>query len=204
MMIMILFAAGLSCRSAGLPTKYYLIETDPAIVRSPSQHPVILGIGKIRAPSRYRDQIVYRTSAYDLGFYEYSRWAEPPDEMVRRALKNIADRSGLFRGADFSELLIEGLADLVLEGEIVAFDQLVDGAKTYAVCELTLFLIEGKSSSSLWTFTASSEIRQEKEGGFAPAMSSAVREAIEDALAALESSGVLSRLAAGKKVITDH
>ena len=189
----VLCAAGISCRSAGLPTKYYLIDTDPTVTRAPVQHPLTVGIGKIRAPSRYRDQIVYRSSPYDLGFYEYSRWAEPPDEMVRRALKNIAGRSGLFRRADFSDLLPPGMADLILEGEIVAFDQSVEGEKTYAACELSLFLLDAANSSPLWTFTASNEVRQEKEGGFPEAMSAAVREAIENALLDLDRSGVLGK-----------
>ena len=189
----VLCAAGISCRSAGLPTKYYLIDTDPAVARAPAPHPLAVGIGKIRAPTRYRDQIVYRSSPYDLGFYEYSRWAEPPDEMVRRALKNIAGRSGLFRRADFSDLLPPGAADLILEGEIVAFDQSVAGDKTYAVCEISLSLLDAANSSPLWTFTASNEVRQEKEGGFPEAMSAAVREAIGDALLDLDRSGVLGK-----------
>jgi len=195
-----MFAVGVSCRSAGLPTKYHLIDTDPAIVRSPVRHPVELGIGKVRAPTRYRDQIVYRSSPYDVGFYEYSRWAEPPDEMVRRALKNIAGRSGLFQGVDFAELGPPGPADLVLEGEIAAFDQIVEGEKTYAFCELTFFLLDAGTSSPVWAFTASAEVRQEKAGEFAAAMSAAVKSAIEDALADMEISGVLSRLAEEKTV----
>jgi len=196
LIFMLLLAAVPSCRSTGLPTKYYLIDTDPAIARSAAECPFSLGIGKIRAPSRYRDQIVYRTSEYDLGFYGYSKWAESPDEMARRALKNIAARSGLFRRVDYNEML--PLADLVLEGELGSFDQVIAGEKTYAVCEMTLFLLDGKSSAPLWSFTAVSEVRQEKDGEFAASMSAAVKTSIEDALADLERSGVLARLEAGK------
>ena len=195
LIFMLLLAVVPSCRSA-LSPRYYLIDTDPVIARSAAECPFSLGIGKIRAPSRYRDRIVYRTSEYDLGFYEYSKWAESPDEMARRALRNIADRSGLFRRVDYNEML--PLADLVLEGELGSFDQVIAGEKTYAVCEMTLFLLDGKSSALLWSFTAVTEVRQEKDGEFAAAMSAAVKTAIEDALADLERSGVLSRLEAGK------
>lgn len=53
-----------------------------------SQAPASLRLGRITAASHLRERIAYRSSDYELNFYEERRWTEQPDAYLRRALSS--------------------------------------------------------------------------------------------------------------------
>lgn len=55
-------------------------------VASAGDESMMLRLGRIRSGGDLKEEIVYRTSAHELGFYEEYRWAERPEEYLRRGL----------------------------------------------------------------------------------------------------------------------
>jgi len=48
--------------------------------------PLELRLGRVNAASTIKDQIMFRSSVYEIGYYEGRRWTERPEAYVRRAL----------------------------------------------------------------------------------------------------------------------
>ncbi len=183
-----------SCRS--MQTYYYLINTDIAVPRSEKKLPLTLAVNNVRAPSRYQDQMMYRNSEYEVGFYEYSQWAEQPAEMVRRALLDALKDSELFQRVDPIDIVVN--PDLTIQSTIVIFDQVVARGSNSAECEFMLELLDGNSGVPVWSFDAKARVVQKGKGKFVEAMSAAVSKAINDAIADMEKSAALREFAETK------
>ena len=66
--------------------------------------PVSLRIEPFRTTSLLRqDRIVYRPSPVEVGFYEYHRWAEPPNDTVTKALADQLVRRRIFQSVEISD-----------------------------------------------------------------------------------------------------
>jgi ABC-type uncharacterized transport system auxiliary subunit len=192
----IVACAAISC-TPRIRTDYYLINTAPAVSKAPAQLPLTVVINHVRAPSRYQDQINYRTSEYQIGFYEYSRWAEPPPEMVWRALYSALKDSGLFEKIDPSDIAWN--PDLILQSAILNFDQVVEKDGEFAECALVMELLMRDTGKPVWAKQTAVRVKQEKRGMFVAAMSEAVAKAVTESIADMEESSALKELAAGKK-----
>jgi ABC-type uncharacterized transport system auxiliary subunit len=180
-----------SCQSY-IRTDYFIIDTNPSIAAVGKQFPLRVVVNNVRSPSRYQDQMFYRSSGYEVGFYEYSRWVEPPAEMVRRALINALRSSNLFisvvsMGQDSSP-------NLTLQTTITSFDQVVTKDGNFAECELAMGLLTG-GGKPIWLYDAKARVKQEHKGKFAAAMSQAVHDAIGNAIADMETSAAIKELA---------
>ncbi len=74
-------------------------------------------LGRISSGSNLRERIAYRDAAYELGYYEDSRWTERPETFVRRELgRTLYEEHGLRR--------VFGGASPTLDIEVIAFDDL--------------------------------------------------------------------------------
>jgi ABC-type uncharacterized transport system auxiliary subunit len=183
-----------SCKA--IRTYYYIINTDITVPRAGKQLPLTVAVNNVRAPSRYQDQMVYRTSEYEVGFYEYSQWVEQPAEMVRRGLLNALKNSGLFRRVDAIDIVAN--PNLTLQSSIVSFDQVVTKEGDFAECEFRLELLNDDSGRPVWTYDAKARVAQKKKGTFVEAMSEAVSQAINDSIIDMEKSAALKKLAETK------
>ncbi len=55
-----------------------------------------LRLGRVTAAAYLKERIVFRTSAYEVGYYEERRWTEMPESFIRRALSRaLFDRRGI-------------------------------------------------------------------------------------------------------------
>lgn len=196
-----LLAAVIACAAVScaprIRTDYFLINTEPAVAKAPAQLPLTLMVNNVRAPSRYQDQINFRTSEYQVGFYEYSRWAEPPPEMVWRALYSALNASGLFEKVDPADVAWN--PDLVLKSTILTFDQVVEKSGESAECVLMMELIRRDTGKPVWSKQVRARVKQEKRGMFVAAMSEAVAKAVTESIADMEGSAALKEMAAAKK-----
>lgn len=60
--------------------------------------PLELRLGRVTSASYLGERLVYRTSSYELGFYEDRRWTERPDAYFRRALSRaLFENAGMRR-----------------------------------------------------------------------------------------------------------
>jgi ABC-type uncharacterized transport system auxiliary subunit len=72
-----------------------------------------------------QDRIVFRTSVYEISFYEYHRWLRPPTELVTEQVLKHARASGLFRNVLAGGF--DASARYVLDGRVLMFDQWYTG-----------------------------------------------------------------------------
>lgn len=124
----ILAAATSGCallgKSDALVIRYFTPETTrpqltSAPVSSPAPTPATLALrfSRVSSGKHLRDRMVYRDTAWELGFYEERRWTENPEVFVRHTLDmKLFERAGIQR-------VVSGTAP-TLEVEVLAFDEL--------------------------------------------------------------------------------
>ena len=87
----------------GPATKYYKLDIPPAPTPVGPSASVPLRIEPFRTTSLLRqDRIVYRPSPVEVGFYEYHRWAEPPNDTVTKALADQLTKRRAFQSIEIS------------------------------------------------------------------------------------------------------
>lgn len=190
--LVLLSVVVISCGST-LPTYYYRINTNPETTKSLRSIPLKVEVNSVRVPDRYQDRIVYRKGEYEYGFYEYSRWIDTPEDMIRRTLINALYNAELFSMVDpFGN---HPDSDLNLNSEIVSFDQIVDKKENYADFKLILEFNRSDTGISVWSFRTEEKVKQDGRG-FAAAMSEAVRRAVNRAVVEMEESKELREISA--------
>jgi cholesterol transport system auxiliary component len=89
----------------------------PALAASAAA-PLELRLGRVNAGAYIRDKLVFRSSAYEVGYYEERRWTEKPEAYVRRALaRALFDSRGVHQ-------VVSGAAP-TLEVEMTAFEEVL-------------------------------------------------------------------------------
>jgi ABC-type uncharacterized transport system auxiliary subunit len=100
----------------GPATRYYKLDITPAPAPAGPPTSASLRIEPFRTTSLLRqDRIVYRPSPQEVGFYEYHRWAELPNETVTKAIADQLIRRRVFESVQISD---GGESDYVLRGSI--------------------------------------------------------------------------------------
>jgi ABC-type uncharacterized transport system auxiliary subunit len=106
----------------GPETKYYKLDIPPAPTPPGPSTSVSLRIEPFRTTKLLRqDRIVYRPSPVEVGYYEYHRWAEPPNNTVTKALADQLSRRRTFQSVAISDGGEH--ADLVLRGNIERLEE---------------------------------------------------------------------------------
>lgn len=174
-----------------IPIRYYSIDhlppTRPQVSHS---RPVTLGVQPFTAATRYRDRILYRVSDVEVGFYEFDRWVEPPEEMVTRVMTAVLRASRLFRQVT-SAGNVQPPA-WILSGEVTRFDETRAAAGSRAECWLRLELRHARDERLLWSeaLTAEEPLTAETPEALAQAMSQAVQEVAMRLVAKLETTAL--------------
>ena len=122
------------CGSVREPaTKYYKLDIPQAPTPAGPSAPASLRIEPFRTTALLRqDRIVYRPSPVEVGFYEYHRWAEPPNDAVTKALADQIIKRRVFRsvavsgGAEKADYVLKGSIDRV---QVLISAQLEDPAQ---------------------------------------------------------------------------
>lgn len=136
------------CGSAR-PAHFYTLHDLPSPPQAnASPIPVTLLVGRIIAPSLYRDdRIVYGTGPVELGAYEYHRWAEPPAEMLENMLTDSLRSSGAFRSVQ--RVGSAGRGEYIVRGHLIALDE-VDTPAVAARFAIELELFQTKTGTVVW------------------------------------------------------
>lgn len=113
-----LAGCALTAKGEPLRPRYFSPETiEPAAraLRAPASS-LELRLGRVVAGSSLREQIAYRDSDHELGFYEERRWTERPEVYLRRSLAHaLFEERGATR-------VVSGAAP-TLEVELTAFEE---------------------------------------------------------------------------------
>jgi ABC-type uncharacterized transport system auxiliary subunit len=167
--------------------RYYGIDSLAAPV-PPATHtwPVALGVRPFTAATRYRDRILYRTSAVEFAFYPYDRWVEPPEEMVTRLVSHMVRASGLFTQV-VSAYNVQ-LPAWILSGEVTRFDEVREAGGRQAECWLRVEVRRGHDEQLLWSdvISAVEPLTAETPEALAQAMSRAAQRIAQSLITALE------------------
>jgi ABC-type uncharacterized transport system auxiliary subunit len=162
------------------PTTYYKLNMPPAPspTAPPASTAISLRIEPLRSSSLVRqDRIVYRPSPEEVGFYEYHRWAEPPNNALTQALADQLTKRRVFRSVSISDNGKK--ADYVLTGSIDRLQEVDYGGSVKAQVTISAAL-EDSQGQTIWSGAASSESAVAKRDvqGVVVAMGQASQQAI--------------------------
>lgn len=140
----------------GPATTYYKLEIPPVPSPAGQPAPASLRIEPFRTADMLRqDRIVYRPSPVEVGFYDYHRWAEPPNDAVTKAL---ADQ--LSKRKVFQSVAISGngqKADFVMRGSIDRLQEVDYAGAVRAQVSISAELEDPVRQQVIWSGTESSE-----------------------------------------------
>ncbi len=148
-----LVAVCLGCGGKLPPTFYYALNVALPEPAEQSLDGTAL-LMPVRAAAVVRQgRIVYRESPERVGFYEYHRWAEDPEEALARAI-----RMGLLsRGTFASVARYDGRAeaDFLLRTELRRLEEVDYGGPVRAEAEVALELVNSSTGRVEWHGAAS-------------------------------------------------
>jgi ABC-type uncharacterized transport system auxiliary subunit len=140
----------------GPATKYYKLNIPPAPTPAGPSAQVPLRIEPFRVSSLLRqDRIVYRPSPVEVGFYEYHRWAEPPNDTVTKALADQLVSRRVFQSVEISDG--EEKPDYVLKGSIDQLQEVDYKGAVKVQVSISAELEDPVRREKIWSSTASSE-----------------------------------------------
>ena len=133
---LMLSSCALTDKQPALNVSYYSLSPPPFTSEPPTPSASAPGrdlrslrVTRVKASSHLNKKLYFRSSSVEGGYYEDRRWTEKPTELVHREL----DRA-LFEQGRFSEQLAGDA--LVLEVEVLAFEEVRVGASRHALIEL--------------------------------------------------------------------
>jgi ABC-type uncharacterized transport system auxiliary subunit len=140
----------------GPVTKYYKLEIPPAPTPAGPSAPVPLRVEPFRANNLVRqDRIVYRPSPVEVGFYEYHRWAVPPNDTVTKALADQLTSRHVFQSVEISDGAEK--PDYVLRGSIEQLQEVDYKGAVKVQVSISAELEDPVRREKIWSSTASSE-----------------------------------------------
>jgi ABC-type uncharacterized transport system auxiliary subunit len=145
------------------PIRYYAIQSSTAPAVSSGTPTVSLLVADISTPVIFRDSpIAYRVGTNEVGTYQFSRWIEPPVEMVHDHLIHMLRASGAYQSVDSLGSASGG--QFVVRGHLYDFEE-VDGASGITgLVSMDFQLYDRKSGKVVWSHVYSqSEPVQGKE-----------------------------------------
>lgn len=138
------------------PTRYYKLDIPPAPASAGPSVPVSLRIEPFRTTSLLRqDRIVYRPSPVEVGYYEYHRWAEAPNDSVTRALADQLTKRRVFQSIKVSDAGEK--ADYVLRGTIDQLQEVDYKGGVRAQVSISAVLEDPVQRQTIWSGTAAAE-----------------------------------------------
>jgi ABC-type uncharacterized transport system auxiliary subunit len=144
-----LLALSLIGCGTGRPIKYYTVQVPVAPTLSTSTYPVSLLVASIGGPELFKDTpIAYRVGTNEIGVYHYSRWAEPPVEMLKSKLILMLRSSGRYQSVTGPGSTTEG--QFVVRGKLYNFEE-VDGESISSLVSMDFELCDRKSGKVLWS-----------------------------------------------------
>jgi ABC-type uncharacterized transport system auxiliary subunit len=144
-----LLVLGLSGCGAGRPIRYYTVQVPLAPTPSTDTYPVSLLVASIGGPEMFRNTpIAYRIGANEIGTYQYSRWAEPPLEMLKGTLIRMLRAAGHYQSV--TELGSTAAGQFVVRGKLYDFEE-VDSGGIGGLVSMEFELYDRKSGRVVWS-----------------------------------------------------
>lgn len=144
-----LLALSLSGCGSSRPIKYYTLQVPSPPAISHNMFPASLLVANIGGSEIFHDTpIAYRVGSNEIGTYHYSRWEEPPVDMIRGRLIRLLKASGDYQSVAGLGSTSDG--QFVVRGRLYAFEE-VDGGSIAGLVSMEFELCERKSGKVLWS-----------------------------------------------------
>jgi ABC-type uncharacterized transport system auxiliary subunit len=144
------------------PIHYYALQHPTAPALTAGSQSISLVVADINGPEIFKaSPIAYRTGTNEVGTYQFSRWVEPPTEMVQSSLISALKSSGNY--SSVGRLGSTSVGQYVVRGHIYAFEE-VDGATISGLVSMEFELYDRKYGKVVWShYYSQSEPVQSKE-----------------------------------------
>jgi ABC-type uncharacterized transport system auxiliary subunit len=146
-----------------------------------------LVVRELQCPDYLCDgRIVYRPSPYEVGFYDFHRWATSPRQMITESLAARIRAHRLFTSVVIGEP--DGRDSYVLSGGIERLEEVDQGRHVSAVCALGGRLVDARTKVIVWTDaeSATAPVVERDVAGVVSALTVATRAAIDALTESLE------------------
>ncbi len=164
-----LIGCALTSKSETITPRYFSPERSGAIekpVSPPEGLTAELRIGHISAASYIDERMLFRDSAFELGYYQEKRWTEAPEEYLRRRLeRTLFEERGLRH-------VVGGTAP-TLEVELTAFEE-IRKPKRIARVQVSVRLQDSRLVRWQETVTVDQPVDEKKAAGLPDPMVEAV------------------------------
>lgn len=174
----------LTSRGKAMEPRYFSADiappTAPRSDHAPAAAPagdesMMLRLGKVRAGTDLKEEIVYRTSTHEMGFYEEFRWAERPETYLRRGLVQ-----ALYSERGLKQALVG--ATPTLDVELVAFEE-VRGERPVARVTVMAALHDDRVVRYSRTVDVQRPLKADDRGVVDPtALAASLTEALQEAV----------------------
>jgi len=133
------------------PIHYYAINRPPVTEAPAKANGPVLLVGRIVTPEPLQDvRIRYRSGGNEAGAYEYHRWTERPDAMVRDLLVQRLRATGHY--AHVQETPGSAVGDYLIRGKLYEFSE-VDNPGIQTRVSLQLEVVSRKTGLVVWSRT---------------------------------------------------
>jgi cholesterol transport system auxiliary component len=138
----------------------------------PHANGTTLELGRVTSGAHLREKIAYRDAAFEVGYYDDSRWTERPEVYVRRAVaRTLFEQHGVRRA-------LAGQAP-VLDIEVMSFEE-IRGKARGARIQLRMMVHDEAHSLLEKTITVERPVEQDGIAALVQAMAEALSAAAEE------------------------
>ncbi len=168
-------------------------SVDAAVGVAPSKTSTSWGLAvrAFSARSRYDVRVVRRDGPDELTYLEFDRWAEPPADAATDAVREGLATSGAFHSVSSAGDAID--VDRFLDGYVLAFDLVKTPSGPWKARFDARLTVSAKDGRLLHTavYETTHDLPGASPAGLGPAMSAAVGDAVNRALADWAAAGAL-------------
>lgn len=169
------------------PIHYYAINR-PSVTEAPAKPDgPILVVGRIATPEALQDgRIRYRSGSNEAGVYEYHRWTERPDAMIRDLLVQRLRATGHY--AQVQETPSSAIGDYLIRGKLYEFSE-VDEPGIQTRITLQLEVVARKTGHVVWsrTFNRNQPVQGKAMNDVVSSLDHNLQQVIADSASAIDS-----------------
>lgn len=149
--VALVVATASSCGGGKVPpTRYYVLDLpqapQPAASATLAHTAVVTPFKASRMLTR--DEIVYRPSREEVGYYQYHRWAEDPREGIVASLIKQLGARGTFKTVGPFDGRTK--ADFILRGRLQRLEEVDFGGGVSVQVEISAELVDASTSRVVW------------------------------------------------------
>lgn len=158
-----LLALSLGACGGSKPIRYYTLQVPAPPTLATNTSSITLAVATVNGAQIFQSgPIAYRIGVNEIGTYQFSQWAEPPVNLVRRRLIRMLRGSGDYQSV--TELGTNSGGQFVIRGRLYDFEEVDSGSSIAALVSMEFDLYDRKSGKVVWShYYSQSEPVQVKE-----------------------------------------